>query len=75
MSSESITRLTEAEAAKLLNVAPATLRNWRHRRKGPRYVKYSKHIYYLPEGITDYLRSCIVDPMHDPRRRRGRNAA
>jgi DNA-binding transcriptional MerR regulator len=29
--------LTTAEAAKVLGVAPATLRSWRNRGRGPRY--------------------------------------
>lgn len=31
--------LSNAEAARLLGLAPYTLRLWRHQGKGPRYVK------------------------------------
>ncbi len=36
--------LHEAEAAKYLSVSKYTLRNWRHKLKGPRFLKLGGHV-------------------------------
>ena len=58
--------LTETEAAGYLGVAVQTLRNWRHLRKGPAYVKLSPgpsgRIVYLLQDLTVYRDQCRVDP-------------
>lgn len=39
MPSEKPVYLTEQEAADFLSYAPKTLREWRHLKKGPRYIR------------------------------------
>ncbi|MCL1890401.1 MAG: helix-turn-helix domain-containing protein [Desulfovibrionaceae bacterium] len=62
MSTESISRLSEAEAAVLLHVAPGTLRNWRHRSCGPKYIKYGRVIAYRVEDLEAFLADCTIKP-------------
>ena len=38
--------LRETEAAKKLGVAVQTLRNWRHVRRGPAYIKFGRNVRY-----------------------------
>ena len=56
----------EIQAAAYLGVAVQTLRNWRHLRKGPPYVKLSPgprgRIVYLVEDLQNYLEQCRIDP-------------
>lgn len=56
----------EVQAAEYLGVAVQTLRNWRHLRKGPPYVKLSPgprgRIVYLVEDLQNYLEQCRIDP-------------
>ena len=58
--------LTESEAAEYLGVAVQTLRNWRHLRKGPPYLKLSPgprgRIVYLIEDLVAHRQECRVVP-------------
>ena len=49
-------RLTEAEAAELIGVAPKTLRNWRYNLSGPEWIDVGRVI-YLREDVEDFLES------------------
>ena len=45
-----------AQAARLLRVAPTTLRKWRVSGKGPRYVRLSKvRVFYRREDIEAWV--------------------
>ena len=48
--------ITEKEAAIHLCLAVQTLRNWRHQRKGPPYIKISRAIRYNLKDIEEYMR-------------------
>jgi hypothetical protein len=39
-----------------------TLRNWRHLRKGPPYVKLGRRVVYRMEDLLDYLERHRIDP-------------
>ena len=58
--------LNDREAAEYLGVAVQTLRNWRHLRKGPAYLKLSPgprgRIGYLVKDLNEYRNRCRVDP-------------
>ncbi|BBO82468.1 hypothetical protein DSCO28_30340 [Desulfosarcina ovata subsp. sediminis] len=58
--------LNETAAAEYLGVAVQTLRNWRHQRRGPAYVKLSPgprgRIAYLFEDLSAYRQDCRVIP-------------
>ena len=47
--------LTELEAAARLGLKVATLRAWRHQRRGPAFVRLGRAIRYLPSDIDEFL--------------------
>ena len=56
--------VNDVQAAEMLNVHPQTLRNWRHLRKGPPYVKLGdgRSVRYLIEDLEAYLRQGRIVP-------------
>ncbi len=54
--------LREGETAKVLGVAVQTLRNWRHLRKGPPYIKLGRAIRYRDEDLVAFLERHRVTP-------------
>jgi hypothetical protein len=55
-------RLNEAQAAKRLHVAKATLANWRWRKYGPPFLKIGRRIEYLDDDISAWEESQRRDP-------------
>jgi excisionase family DNA binding protein len=53
--------LTEREVAELLGLSVATLRAWRHRGKGPRFLRLGRSVRYLPADADDFVRASAVD--------------
>ncbi len=53
--------LTEREVAELLGLSVATLRAWRHRGKGPRFLRLGRSVRYLPADLDDFVRASAVD--------------
>ncbi|MFJ9446390.1 helix-turn-helix domain-containing protein [Kitasatospora sp. NPDC101235] len=55
---------TQAEAAKILKVSPATLRRWRTQQpsQGPAYVRIGARISYRHQDLADYLTERRVIP-------------
>jgi excisionase family DNA binding protein len=53
--------LTEREVAELLGLSVATLRAWRHRGKGPRFLRLGRSVRYLPSDVNDFVRASAVD--------------
>lgn len=53
--------LTEREVAELLGLSVATLRAWRHRGKGPRFLRLGRSVRYLPSDLADFVRASAVD--------------
>jgi len=53
--------LTEREVAELLGLSVATLRAWRHRGKGPRFLRLGRSVRYLPADVADFVRASAVD--------------
>jgi hypothetical protein len=49
--------LTEADAAARLGLKVATLRAWRHRSKGPAFVRLGRAIRYLATDLDEFLRA------------------
>jgi hypothetical protein len=47
--------LTEADAAGRLGLKVATLRAWRHQRRGPAFLRLGRAIRYLPADIDAFL--------------------
>lgn len=53
--------LIESEAAEHLGLSVATLRAWRHRGKGPRFVRFGRAVRYLRTDLDEFIRACAVD--------------
>jgi hypothetical protein len=54
--------ICEKETAKILGVAIQTLRNWRHLRKGPPYVKLGRIVRYRDGDLTAFIEKHRVNP-------------
>ena len=54
--------LCEKETAKFLGVAVQTLRNWRHLRKGPPYVKLGRAVRYRDNDLNVYIEKNRINP-------------
>ena len=52
----------ERRAARVIGVAVQTLRNWRHMRRGPAYLKIGKAVRYRVEDLVSYLNDHRIDP-------------
>jgi len=59
--SDTTRALTEREVAELLGLSVATLRAWRHRGKGPRFLRLGRSVRYLPSDLADFVRASAVD--------------
>lgn len=53
--------LTEREVSHLLGLSVATLRAWRHRGQGPRFLRLGRAVRYLPVDLQDFVRASAVD--------------
>ncbi len=53
----------EKTAARILGIAVQTLRNWRHVRRGPAYVKMGRSVRYQLRDIQAYIDERRVDPL------------
>jgi predicted DNA-binding transcriptional regulator AlpA len=53
--------LTEREVADMLGLSVATLRAWRHRGWGPRFLRLGRSVRYLPSDVADFVRVSAVD--------------
>jgi predicted DNA-binding transcriptional regulator AlpA len=60
--------LTEAEAAARLGLKIATLRAWRHRGKGPAFVRLGRAIRYLAIDVDEFISANRHNPDSDGRR-------
>ena len=53
--------LTEHEVAERLGLSVATLRAWRLKRRGPRYVRFGRAVRYLTTDIERFVDACAVE--------------
>jgi excisionase family DNA binding protein len=54
--------LTERQAAERLGLKVATLRAWRHQRRGPAFVRLGRAVRYLREDVEEFLRANRHNP-------------
>jgi hypothetical protein len=54
--------VNDVEAAKILGVAPQTLRNYRHLGRGPAYAKRGRMVRYKVADLLAYMDRGRVDP-------------
>jgi len=53
--------LTEHEVAMRLGLSVATLRAWRLKRKGPRFIRFGRAVRYLEADIERFVDACAVE--------------
>ena len=53
--------LTESQVAERLGLAVATLRAWRHRGTGPRFLRFGRAVRYLVADLDEFIRASKVD--------------
>jgi len=58
--------LTEREVSDLLGLSVATLRAWRHRGQGPRFLRLGRAVRYLPADLEEFVRASAVDVSPEP---------
>jgi hypothetical protein len=54
--------VTEFEAAEILGRAVQTLRNDRHLRQGPPYIKIGRSVRYQVSDLLNYIENHRIDP-------------
>ena len=54
--------LIDKIAAKKIGVAVQTLRNWRHQRRGPAYLKLGRSVRYQLEDLKKFMENNRIDP-------------
>jgi excisionase family DNA binding protein len=59
------TALTERQVAEQLGLSVATLRAWRHRGEGPRFLRLGRSVRYLPSDMDEFVRESAVDTRSD----------
>ena len=57
--------ICEKEAAKTMGLAVQTLRNWRHLRRGPAYVKIGRSVRYQIDDLMEFIEKHRIDPEKD----------
>lgn len=55
------TPLTELQVAQRLGLSVATLRAWRHRGTGPRFLRFGRAVRYLQSDVDEFIRASAVD--------------
>jgi predicted DNA-binding transcriptional regulator AlpA len=54
--------LTEQDLAAELKMKPPSLADWRHRGKGPTYIKLGQLVRYRRSDVEDWLEARTVHP-------------
>jgi DNA-binding XRE family transcriptional regulator len=54
---------TQEEAAAIIGVKPTTLAMWRHKGRGPRYLKVGRSCFYLESYIESWLAAQAIVPV------------
>jgi hypothetical protein len=57
--------LTKDEVSALLQVTVATLALWRSKKKGPPYVRLGTRVFYVLEGLQNWIDGKSADYSHD----------
>ena len=61
MSQGTIQTLTEQEVAERLRLSVATLRAWRLKGKGPRFVRFGRAVRYPEADVVRFVEACRSD--------------
>ena len=57
--------MTEREVATQLSLSVATLRAWRLRQKGPRFVRFGRSVRYLEDDIRRFVETSRAWRRHE----------
>jgi hypothetical protein len=57
--------LNDVEAAKIADLSPQTLRNWRLQGRGPAYVKLGRAVRYSLNDLISWLEGRRVNPYRE----------
>jgi hypothetical protein len=57
--------LNDIEAAKIADLSPQTLRNWRQQGRGPAYVKLGRAVRYSLNDLISWLEGRRVSPLRN----------
>ena len=57
--------LTDVEVAARLGVSRFTVRSWRLKGVGPRFMKMGRAVRYRPQDVDDYERQALVETQAD----------
>jgi excisionase family DNA binding protein len=60
--------LTDVEVAARLGVSRFTVRSWRLKGTGPRFLKMGRAVRYRPQDVDEYERQALVDTQTEPDR-------
>jgi excisionase family DNA binding protein len=60
-SARAVAPLTEYQVAQRLGLSVATLRAWRHRGTGPRFLRFGRAVRYLQSDLDEFIRASAVD--------------
>ena len=52
--------ITEVEAAERLGLSIKTLRAWRCRGRGPKFVRFGRSVRYFPSDLDEFIRRNTV---------------
>lgn len=55
--------LTDVEVASRLGVSRFTVRSWRLKGVGPRFLKMGRAVRYRAQDVDDYERQALVEPL------------
>ena len=59
--SRAVAPLIESQVAERLGLSVATLRAWRHRGTGPRFLRFGRAVRYLRADLDEFIRASVVD--------------
>jgi predicted DNA-binding transcriptional regulator AlpA len=59
--------ITENEAADRLGLSVKTLRAWRCRGRGPKFMRFGRAVRYLPSDLDEFVSVNTVTPLTDRR--------
>ena len=54
--------LNDKQAARYIGFHEQTLRNWRHHRKGPKYVKQYRSVRYSVRDLDEWMEGRKISP-------------
>ncbi len=60
--------LTDVEVAARLGVSRFTVRSWRLKGVGPRFLKMGRAVRYRPQDVDEYERQALVETQAQPDR-------